>query len=77
MTGHRIGYIRISAFDQDSERQLEDIPIDRIFTDKASGKDVQREQLEELTRLVREEDTVVVYSVGRLTEQVMKGRSVL
>ena len=36
------------------------------FTDKASGKDVQRPALEELCAFVRHGDTVVVHSMDRL-----------
>ena len=35
MNGQRIGYIRVSTFDQNPERQLDGIQIDRSFTDKA------------------------------------------
>ncbi|MDI4458530.1 recombinase family protein, partial [Escherichia coli] len=42
MTGQRIGYIRVSTFDQNPERQLEGVKVDRAFSDKASGKDVKR-----------------------------------
>ncbi len=54
MPGHRIGYIRVSSLNQNPERQLEAVPVDRIFTDKASGKDVQRPQLDQLLTFVRE-----------------------
>ena len=40
MNGQLIGYIRVSTFDQNPERQLDGVQIDRSFTDKASGKDV-------------------------------------
>ena len=43
--GQRIGYIRVSTIDQNTERQLDGIDVDRTFTDKASGKDTQRPQL--------------------------------
>ena len=39
MTSQRIGYIRVSSLDQNIERQLEGIPLDKVFTDKASAKD--------------------------------------
>ncbi len=46
MQGHRIGYVRVSSFDQNPERQLEQTQVSKVFTDKASGKDTQRPQLE-------------------------------
>ena len=49
MTGQRIGYVRVSSFDQNPERQLDGTQVDRTFTDKASGKDVKRPELEALT----------------------------
>lgn len=71
MNGHRIGYIRVSSFDQNPERQLEYIKVDKVFTDKASGKDTQRPQLEALTAFVREGDTVVVHSMDRLARNLV------
>lgn len=65
MTGQRIGYIRVSTFGQNPERQLENVDVDRIYSDKASGKDVHRPQLEALVDFVREGDTVVVHSMDR------------
>lgn len=70
MSGQKIGYVRVSAFDQNPERQLEGIKLDRTFTDKASGKDTQREQLEELLQYVREGDTLVVHSMDRLARNL-------
>lgn len=53
MIGQRIGYIRVSTFDQNPERQLGGIEVDRSFTDKASGKDTKRPELEALMRFAR------------------------
>lgn len=36
--GHRIGYVRVSSFDQNPERQLEETEVSKVFTDKASGR---------------------------------------
>lgn len=66
MAKQRIGYVRVSTFDQNPERQLEDIQVDRTFTDKASGKDVHREQLEALMDFARSGDTVIIHSMDRL-----------
>jgi DNA invertase Pin-like site-specific DNA recombinase len=70
LQGHRIGYVRVSSFDQNPERQLENIKLDKVFTDKASGKDTQRPQLETLLSFVREGDTVVVHSMDRLARNL-------
>src|SRR3989339_329275 len=70
MQGKRIGYIRISTFDQNPARQLEQVHVDRVFTDKASGKDANRPQLESLLAFVREGDTVVVHSMDRLARNL-------
>jgi DNA invertase Pin-like site-specific DNA recombinase len=68
--GQRIGYTRVSSFDQNPERQLEQIPLDRIFTDQASGRDIRRTELERLLAFVREGDTVVVHSMDRLARNL-------
>lgn len=70
MQGHRIGYVRVSSFDQNPERQLEHVQMDKVFTDKASGKDTQRPQLDALLTFVREGDTVVVHSMDRLARNL-------
>ena len=70
MHGQRIGYIRVSSLDQNPERQLEHVMVDRQFCDKASGKDIQRPELERLLAFVREGDTVVVHSMDRLARNL-------
>jgi DNA invertase Pin-like site-specific DNA recombinase len=70
MTGQRIGYIRVSTLDQHEERQLEGIDLAKTFTDKASGKDTKRPQLELLLSFVRAGDTVVVHSMDRLARNL-------
>jgi len=70
VVGQRVGYVRVSTLDQRTERQLEQIPVDRIFTDQVSGKDTQRPQLAALLTFVREGDTVVVHSMDRLARNL-------
>ena len=48
-----IGYVRVSAVDQNELRELDGIELDKTFTDKASGKDINRPQLELLLSFVR------------------------
>lgn len=77
--GQRVGYIRVSSEGQNTERQLDGMTLDRVFTDKASGKDTQRPQLHAMLKHVREGDHVFVHSMDRLArslsdlEGVVKG----
>jgi DNA invertase Pin-like site-specific DNA recombinase len=70
MHGQRIGYIRVSTLDQHTQRQLEGIEVDQTFTDKASGKDTKRPQLDQLMDFVRSGDTVIVHSMDRLARNL-------
>ncbi|MDE8667701.1 recombinase family protein [Pseudarthrobacter sp. H3Y2-7] len=70
MVGQRIGYVRVSTLDQNEKRQLEGQVLDRVFTDKASGRDTARPQLAELLRFARDGDTVVVHSMDRLARNL-------
>ena len=70
MVGQRIGYIRVSTLDQHTERQLEGIEVDKTFTDKVSGKDTKRPQLELLMSFTRSGDTVIVHSMERLARNL-------
>jgi DNA invertase Pin-like site-specific DNA recombinase len=70
MTGQRVGYSRVSSTDQNPERQLEGVALDRVFTDKASAKDTDRPQLKALLSFVREGDTILVHSMDRLARNL-------
>lgn len=70
MIGQRIGYVRVSSFDQNRERQLDNVKVDKLFTESASGKNTQRPQLDALLSFVREGDTVVVHSMDRLARNL-------
>jgi len=60
----------VSTLDQNTARQLDGIPVDRAFTDKASGKDVNRPQLAAMVSFVREGDVVFVHSMDRLARNL-------
>jgi DNA invertase Pin-like site-specific DNA recombinase len=60
----------VSAVDQNTVRQLDGIEVERIFTDKVSGKDTARPQLGELLEFVRDGDTVIVHSMDRLARNL-------
>lgn len=65
----KIGYIRVSSQDQNLDRQLaimEDLNIDKLFRERASGKDTKRTEFQRLLNYIREGDCVIVASLGRL-----------
>lgn len=64
-----IGYIRVSSADQNTARQEEQmnaVGVDRVFIDKASGKDFNREQYKAMSAMLRKGDVVFVTSLDRL-----------
>jgi len=68
--GKRVGYIRVSSVDQNTGRQLEGLELDKTFTDKASGKDVQRPQLQAVLEYLRDGDVLAVHSMDRLARNL-------
>ena len=70
MTGKRIGYIRVSTSDQNPERQLENIPLDKKFIEYASAKCTNRPQLQLMIDFVREDDIIIVHSMDRLARNL-------
>jgi DNA invertase Pin-like site-specific DNA recombinase len=75
--GKTVGYIRVSTLDQHTERQLDGIKCDKMFTDKASGKDTARPQLQAALSYVREGDTLVVHSLDRLARNLVDLRNIV
>lgn len=64
----KVGYVRISTKEQNTARQdvlMEKLGVERVFTDKLSGKDTQRPELQKMMDFVREGDVVVVESFSR------------
>ena len=75
--GQLVGYLRVSSLDQKELRQLDGITLDKRFVDKASGKDLHRPELEQLTGYVREGDTVICHSMDRLARNLDDLRKVV
>jgi DNA invertase Pin-like site-specific DNA recombinase len=69
--GQVVGYVRVSTVDQNTDRQLDGIELDEVFTDHASGKDTKRPALEECLRFLRKGDELVVHSMDRLSRSVV------
>jgi DNA invertase Pin-like site-specific DNA recombinase len=68
--GQRVGYVRVSALDQNEIRQLEGRELDKVFRERASGKDTNRPQLEALLGFIREGDTLYCHSMDRLARNL-------
>lgn len=67
----RIGYIRVSSVDQNTERQLNGIELDKVFEDHASGRSTkERPGLAAMLNYVRDGDEVVVHSMDRLARNL-------
>jgi len=64
-----IGYIRVSSIDQHIDRQeiaLKQIGMDKIYSEKISGKDINRPELTKMLSYVRDGDVLYVESISRL-----------
>ncbi len=65
----RYGYIRVSSKEQNLARQqveMQKLNLAYIFEEKASGKNVDRPELQKMLSILSEGDTVVVLSIDRL-----------
>lgn len=64
-----VAYVRVSTVEQNEARQLEALEkynIDKWFTEKVSGKDTNRPELQRMLEFVRDGDTVYVHDFSRL-----------
>ena len=69
----RIAYVRVSSVDQNEERQIEGLQkyeIEKWFTEKVSGKDMNRPELQAMLDFAREGDTIYVHDFSRLARSV-------
>jgi DNA invertase Pin-like site-specific DNA recombinase len=72
--GHLIGYARVSTDDQDAQLQddaLTAAGCSRIFTDKASGKNMDRPELTAALDYLRPGDTLVVWKLDRFARSLI------
>ena len=65
----KIAYVRVSTVEQNEARQIEALKkydIEKWFTEKVSGKDTNRPQLQQMLEFAREGDTIYVHDFTRL-----------
>ena len=65
------GYIRVSSYDQNEDRQLiamrkMEIPLKNLYVDKQSGKDFKRPQYQKMLRRLKANDLLFIKSIDRL-----------
>ncbi len=63
----KIGYARVSSKEQHLDRQLAALKdVDKLFTDKLSGANTKRPELQKMLAYIREGDIVMVTELDRL-----------
>ncbi|KIF44665.1 recombinase family protein [Vibrio owensii] len=70
-------YLRVSTKIQNTKRQLDKVPCDRIFIDKASGKNAKRPELESLLRFINSGDHINIHSIDRLARNLKDLRELI
>lgn len=76
----KIAYARVSTTDQNLERQLEEfrkLNIDKVFSEKISGKNTERQELQKMLDYARENDELYVVDFSRLSRSVSDLLSIL
>ena len=69
----KIGYVRVSTVDQNEARQVESLKkygIEKWYSEKVSGKDLNRPKLQEMLDFVREGDTIYIHDFSRISRSV-------
>ena len=69
----KIGYVRVSTVDQNEARQVEALKkygIEKWYSEKVSGKNLNRPKLQEMLDFVREGDTIYIHDFSRISRSV-------
>jgi DNA invertase Pin-like site-specific DNA recombinase len=65
----KVGYVRVSTAAQSTDRQedaMSILGVEKLFTEKVSGKNANRPELKKMLEFIREGDVVVVSEISRL-----------
>ncbi|SDC30540.1 recombinase family protein [Acinetobacter boissieri] len=63
---NNVGYIRVSSIEQNTDRQLSDVFLDKVFIEKMSAGTIDRPQLILMLDYLRDGDILHVHSIDRL-----------
>lgn len=69
----QVGYVRISTSEQNTARQdeiMKQLGVEKVYTDKLSGKDTARPELQKMMEFVRDGDSVTVESISRFARNM-------
>ena len=64
----KVGYVRISTKEQNTARQdelMKGLGVEKVYTDRMSGKNTERPELRKVMDFVREGDSLTVESISR------------
>lgn len=65
----KVGYVRCSTIERNEARQMkmmEEHNVEKVFIDKASGKDTNRDNYKAMMAFVRAGDSLTVESISRI-----------
>jgi DNA invertase Pin-like site-specific DNA recombinase len=69
-----VGYARVSTIEQNLDRQLEALKIagcDKIYSEKLSGANTDRPQLQLMFKEIKEGDTIIITDLTRFSRSTM------
>lgn len=69
----KIGYIRVSTKEQETARQeqiMENYGVEKIYSEKLSGKNTDRPEFQKMIEFLREGDILYVESISRLSRSI-------
>lgn len=69
----KVGYVRVSTKEQNTVRQdklMGELEVEKVYTDRMSGKSKERPELRKMMDFVREGDSVTVESISRFARNV-------
>ncbi len=72
-----IGYIRVSTSEQNTSRQLENVLLDKVFSEKVSSSKTERPELNACLNYLREGDTLHIHSIDRLARNLIELQSIV
>lgn len=70
MSNQVVGYVRVSTLEQNPERQLNEVNLNKKFIEYYSGRTLNRPELNKCIEYVREGDILYIHSIDRLARDL-------